>query len=170
MSPFSVEETPLAGSSSRRATPGFCQRKSSKCQRVRKHAVVSCWKQTWWPAVSLHEHPQDKTLLMDHVLSCVVPVTEKKLSSDLGPSKLIVWFLFFYKKKKKSTHTWLLCGVNVFITLLITHGVILAGLALWYGCSSFCHSDKSSIVLKPLEISLLWKEICLLLGCVGERK
>lgn len=73
-------------------------------------------------------------------------------------------------KRKKHVHIWIFCGLNVFITLLITHWVILTGSVLWHGRGSFTHSDKSNTVLKPLEISLPRKEICLLLGWVGEHK
>lgn len=54
------------------------------------------------------EHPQDKTLLIDHTLSCVVSVTGKKLSSDLGPSKTCLVSLFL---KKKNLHTHGFCVV-----------------------------------------------------------
>lgn len=97
------------------------------------------------------EHPQDKTLLIDHTLSCVVSVTGKKLSSDLGPSKTCLVSLFL--KKKIHTHmdfVWSKCIYNS----SNNPQVILTGSALRHGCSSFCHPDKSSIVLKPLEISL----------------
>lgn len=84
---------------------------------------------------------------------------EGKFSSDLGPWKLIARFLPF-------PHTWLICGLNAFVSPPITLGVIQAGSVLQRGCS-FCHSDKSSIVLKPPEISLPRKETCLFLGCIG---
>lgn len=93
---------------------------------------------------------------------------ERKLVSDLGSWKLIGRFLSF--QKKKYTQTWIFCALNIFIILLITCRVILTGSVLRHSCGSFYHSDKSSVFLKPLEISLPRKEICLLLACVGEHK
>lgn len=51
------------GTRSRRAssaTPEFCQKKSNKREHVRKDAVVSCWKQMWWPALSPESIPRTK--------------------------------------------------------------------------------------------------------------
>lgn len=81
----------------------------------------------------------------------------EKLLSDFFPSE----------RKNTRTHGFF-CGIKRICNS--SNKVVLTGSVPRYGYGSFHHSDKSSLVLKPLEISLPRKEICLLLGCVGEHK
>ena len=125
---------------------------SARGELPRPQASVPSTQPSWWAACSP-----------------VVALRQGgKFSSNLGPWKLVLRFLSFWKKKYM--HTWIFCGLNVFITLLIARRVVLTGSVLWHGRGSFCHSDKSSVVPKPLEVSLPRKEICLLLGGVEEHK
>lgn len=104
---------------------------------------------------------QRQTLLRDPCAPCVGVVTGKKTQLWSGTSEACCHISLL------PPHTWLFCALNRFVTPWMTPRVIPTGSLLRHGYGSFCHPDKSSVVLKPLEISLPRNEICLLLGCVA---
>lgn len=140
-----------AGTGSSSTSPGLSWRKSCKWGSVKRHrtAGVPRWERGEPSAPDPAEGPMCSPRWLGN----------KTTQLWCGTLKAC------YHISLLPPHTWLFCALNGFVTPRMTPRVIQTGSLLRHGHSSFCHPDKSSVVLKPLEISLPRNEICLLLGC-----